>query len=106
MTQQYRQTIRTMEEQQSVQMKSHEALHQQFRDMLDRNPGASIHSLGLGRIDKTLLPGKYNGEKERWRMFSSKFINCMGKASPILTAALETEMGKSQPLTIERLESY
>ena len=103
MTQQYRQTIRTMEEQQSVQMKSHEALHQQFLNMMDRNPGVSIHS---GRIDKTLLPGKYNGEKERWRMFSSKFINCMGKAFPILTAALEAEMGKSQPLTTERLESY
>ena len=39
-------------------------------------------------------------------MFSSKFINCLGKAFPNLTPALNAEMGKSQPLTPERLSSY
>ena len=39
-------------------------------------------------------------------MFSSKFINCLGKAFPALTPALQAEMEKSQPLTTERLERY
>ena len=59
-----------------------------------------------GRIGKTLLPAKYTGDKDRWRMFSSKFVNCLGKAFPNLVPALNAEMGKSRPLTTERLNSY
>ena len=100
-TQQYRQTIGIMEEQQKVQMKSHEALHQQFLN--ERSPFATTTT---GRIDKTLLPSKYSGDKDRWRMFSSKFVSCMAKAHPGLKTALETEMSKGQPLTKERLDGY
>ena len=96
-------TIRAMEGQQAVTMKSHEALHQEVRNMADRPAGTNTF---VGRIDKTLLPNKYAGSKEQWRMFSSKFINCLGKAFPALTPALQSEMGKSQALTAERLEGY
>ena len=89
---QQRTTIRAMEEQQAVTMKSHEALHQEVRNMADRHTGTAAFT---GRIDKTLLPNKYAGSKDSWRMFSSKFINCLGKAYPSLTPALQSEMGKA-----------
>ena len=94
-TQQYRVTLRTLEEQQTLQMRSHETLHQEFRNMGSRSDGAGRFA---NRIDKTLLPSKYTGEKERWRMFSSKFVSCLAKVYPDLKPAMEAEMGKSQPL--------
>ena len=61
-TQQYRVTLRTLEEQQTLQMRSHETLHQEFRNMGNRTDGAGRFA---NRIDKTLLPSKYTGEKDR-----------------------------------------
>ena len=58
---QQRNTIRAMEEQQAVTMKSHEALHQEVRNMADRHTGTATYT---GRIDKTLLPNKYAGSKD------------------------------------------
>ena len=59
-----------------------------------------------GSVDKLLLPERYAGEKERWRMFSSKLISCLSKAHPSLEAAMTKEMGAQRPITPDKIVEY
>ena len=59
-----------------------------------------------GTVDKLLLPERYSGDKERWRMFSSKLISCLAKAHPSLEAAMTKEMGAHRPVTPEKISEY
>ena len=61
-------------QQQTIQMQSHERLHNELRSLRENGNGIGTHTT---RIDKTLLPGRYSGDKEKWRMFASKLSRCM-----------------------------
>ena len=66
--------IAQMTEQMTIQMKSHQAVHEEVAKI----PG-NLFSAKIQQIDKLLLPKTYAGEKEQWRMFSTKLISCLGR---------------------------
>ena len=92
--------LQQMSEQMTIQMKSHQAVHEEVAKMSGRSPA------GNHQIDKLLLPKPYEGEKEKWRMFSTKLISCLSKTHPNLKHAMTTEMGSSRPITQDKLDSY
>ena len=94
--------IQSMTEQITVTMQSHQAIHEEVK----RIPTGGSGSGYKGQVDKLLLPERYHGEKEKWRMFSSKLMSCLGKTHPPLREAMAKEMGRSRPISAEQLKEY
>ena len=66
--------IQSMTEQATVTMQSHQAIHEEVKRLSRTSGNGFKHN-----VDKLLLPERYHGEKEKWRMFSSKLMSCLGK---------------------------
>ena len=95
--------IQSMTDQITVIMQSHQAIHEEVK----RIPHTGGSGIGFkANVDKLLLPERYHGEKEKWRMFSSKLMSCLGKTHPPLREAMAKEMGRSRPISAEQLKEY
>ena len=94
--------FQALSDQQTVQMKSHQSMHEEVKKLVDRVTGTAY---ATGRVDKMLLPSRYSGDKSMWRMFSSKLVSCLSKAHPGLKDAMSKEMGSNTPITPDKLLS-
>ena len=90
--------VRTLAEQQTIQMQSHSTLHDELRGVAARARGG-----GLASIDKVLMPSKYGGDKTQWRQFAKKLINCVGKTYPDITPVMKRTMGQSEIIDSTKL---
>ena len=53
----------TLTEQQTVQMASHQSMHEEVKKIVDKLASSYATGLPPGRVDKTLLPQRYSGDK-------------------------------------------
>ena len=92
--------LQSISDQQTIQMQSHQSIHDEIKLIGERKGGSGRP----GVVDKLLLPERYSGEKERWRMFSSKLISCLSKAHPCLEDSMIKESGSHRPVTAEKIQ--
>ena len=100
LTQRMQVQLQAVSDQQTIQMTSHQSLHQELQQLSSRVANQGRPNSG---IDKLLLPARYNGDKELWRQFSSKLISCIGKAYPALKPAMTEIMGTSKEVDDEKV---
>ena len=79
--QQHAGRLQSVSDQQTIQMQSHERLHEEIKGLGGRAGSAGGRA---GMVDKLLLPERYAGDEVGWRMFSSKLMSCLSKAFPEL----------------------